>query len=164
MLAVIGPGTAEALAEFHLRPEVQPDFYRAESLAEALAPHVRGKRVAVARASRGREVLAEMLEAAGGQVVQAIVYVSRDVTDPHPEIVDALTTSRIDWTTVTSSAIARSLVRLFGDALRHTKLAAISPLTAAVLTELGHPPTVVAADYTGDGILAAILAAESGKL
>ena len=104
-----------------------------------------------------------MLEAAGGQVVQAIVYVSRDVTDPHPEIVDALTTSRIDWTTVTSSAIARSLVHMFGDKLRKTKLAAISPLTAEVLTEQGYAPAVVAGAYTMDGIIEAILASRQVK-
>ena len=163
-LAAIGPATVEALAEYHLRADVCPDEYRAEALAAALAPHARGKRFFLARASRGREVLAEMLAAAGASVTQAVVYESRDVAAPDPDVLEALTAGRIDWTTVTSSAIGRSLVRLFGDALRHTKLAAISPLTAEVLTELGHPPTVVAADYTGDGILAAILAAESGKL
>ena len=49
---------------------------------------------------------------------------------------------------------------MFGDALRNTKLVAISPLTAEVLAELGHPAAAVAATYTGDGILNAILAAE----
>ena len=66
---------------------------------------------------------------------------------------------RIDWTTVTSSAIARSLVAMFGESLRKTRLAAISPLTAEVLAELGHPPAVVAETYTTDGLVDAILAA-----
>jgi uroporphyrinogen III methyltransferase/synthase len=102
-----------------------------------------------------------MLTAAGGVVTQAVVYESRDVAEANPEVVAALTAGSIDWTTVTSSAIARSLVGMFGDSLRQTKLAAISPLTAEVLTKLGHPPTTVATEYTADGILAAILAAES---
>lgn len=114
-----------------------------------------------AAASRGREVLAEMLTAAGGLVRQAVVYKSTDVTTPSPEIVEALNAGRIDWTTVTSSAIARSLVNLFGDALRNTKLVAISPVTADVLAEHGHPAAAVAATYTGDGILNAILATRS---
>ena len=53
---------------------------------------------------------------------------------------------KIDWITVTSSAIARSVVRLFGDDLKRSRLAAISPLTAEVLsdgqllmTDLGRP-------------------------
>jgi uroporphyrinogen III methyltransferase/synthase len=99
-----------------------------------------------------------MLTAAGGKVRQAVVYESRDVTTPNPEVLEALDAGKIDWTTVTSSAIARSLVNLFGDALKHTKLVAISPVTAGVLAELGHPATAVAETYTGEGILNAILA------
>jgi uroporphyrinogen III methyltransferase/synthase len=161
-LAAIGPATVEALAEYHLTADICPNTYRAEALAEALAPHARGRSVFLARASRGREVLAELLTAAGGNVTQAVVYESRDVVEPDTDVLAALMAGHVDWTTVTSSAIARSLVRMFGDALRHTKLVAISPLTAEVLTELGHPPAVVAADYTGEGIVAAILASRDG--
>ena len=162
-LAAIGPATVGALAQFHLKADLQPDAYRAEALADALAPHVHGTRVFLARASRGREVLAEMLTAAGATVEQAVVYESRDVEAPDAEVAEALASCQIRWTTVTSSAIARSVVRLFGDSLRKTRLAAISPLTAEVLAELGHPPSVVAESYTTEGILAAIFAAESAK-
>jgi uroporphyrinogen III methyltransferase / synthase len=158
-LAAIGPATLDALAEYHLRADVQPDTYRAEAIAEALAPQVAGKRMCLARASRGREVLSELLTAAGAKVEQAVVYESRDVTAPNPEIAELLAAGQIDWTTVTSSAIARSLVHLFGGALRNTRLAAISPLTAEVLTELGYPPAIVAASYTTEGIVDAILSA-----
>jgi len=159
-LAAIGPATVDALKEFHLRADLCPDVYRAEALAEALAPLARGRRVLLARASRGRETLAESLAAAGAAVEQAVVYNSRDVAAPDSDISAALAAGRIDWTTVTSSAIARSLVRLFGEALHKTQLAAISPITAEVLAELGHRPAVVAEDYTAEGIVAAILAAE----
>jgi uroporphyrinogen III methyltransferase/synthase len=163
-IAAIGPATVEALAEYHLRADVQPAGYRAEALAELLGPEARGRRVFLARASRGREVLAEMLAAAGAMVEQAVAYESRDVDMPDPDVAAALAAGRIDWTTVTSSAIARSLARLFGAALHNTKLAAISPLTAEVLTELGHPPAVVADQFTTAGVVAAILAAESRRI
>jgi uroporphyrinogen III methyltransferase / synthase len=163
-LAAIGPATVEALHEYHLKADVCPNEYRAEALAAALAPLAKGKKIFVARASRGREVLAEMLAAAGAAVTQAVVYDSRDVTAPNPEVLESLTAGRVNWTTVTSSAIARSLVNLFGDNLRHTRLVAISPVTAEVLAGLGHPAAAVAVTYTGDGILNAILAAESTGL
>lgn len=163
-LAAIGPATVDALAEYHLRADVQPSTYRAEALAEVLAPDARGQRFLLARASRGREALAQMLTAAGGVVEQAVVYESRDVAAPEVEVAEALDAGRIDWTTVTSSAIARSLVHLFGEGLRKTRLAAISPLTAEVLTDLGHPPALVAETYTTAGIVAAILATEGHKL
>jgi uroporphyrinogen III methyltransferase/synthase len=162
-LAAIGPGTAAALAEFHLKADVQPDTYRAESLAESLAPITRDKKVLLIRASRGREVLAEMLTAAGATVEQVVVYESRDVETANEDIAHALAAGNIDVTTVTSSAIAHSLVRLFGDNLRKTRLAAISPVTAATLTELGFAPAIVAVTYTTEGLVDAILAAKSGK-
>ncbi|HEX5471799.1 MAG TPA: uroporphyrinogen-III C-methyltransferase [Lacipirellulaceae bacterium] len=158
-LAAIGPATVAALAQFHLKADVQPDMYRAEVLAEALIPQVRDKRVLLARASRGREVLAEMLAAAGAMVEQVVVYESRDVTTPNEDVAHALAEGRIDYTTVTSSAIARSLVNLFGDHLRKTHLAAISPLTASILSNHGFSPAIVAKTFTTDGVVDAILAA-----
>jgi uroporphyrinogen III methyltransferase/synthase len=159
-LAAIGPATVDALAEYHLLADVVPASYRAEALAEALAPHASGQRFFLARASRGREVLAEMLTAAGADVTQAVVYESRDVRQPNPAVLEALAAGRVDWTTVTSSAIARSLVKLFGDALCRTQLVAISPLTADILSDQGFAPMLVADEYTIDGITRAILAAE----
>ena len=110
------------------------------------------------RASRGREVLAERLTAAGGVVGQVVVYSSTDVTEAEPDVAEALSAGRIDWITVTSSAIARSLAALFGRQLRRSRLASISPITSGVLRELGYPPAVEAAPYTTDGLIEAVLA------
>jgi uroporphyrinogen III methyltransferase/synthase len=160
-LAAIGPGTADALAEYHLHADLQPPEFRAEALAEALLPQAAGKRLLLLRASRGREVLAETLVAAGAEVRQAVVYESVDVAQLDPEVRAALHDGRIDWITVTSSAIARSLVALLGEDLRRAKLAAISPLTAGVLAEHGFNASAVASPYTTAGLVDAILAAES---
>jgi uroporphyrinogen III methyltransferase/synthase len=163
-LAAIGPGTAAALARFHLKADLQPDTYRAEALAESLAPDARGKNFLLLRASRGREVLAELLTAAGAVVEQVVVYESRDVPTANDDIAHELAAGTIDITTVTSSAIAHGLVRLFGDNLRKTRLAAISPLTASVLTELGFPPAIVAKTYTTEGLVDSILSTKLGNV
>jgi uroporphyrinogen III methyltransferase/synthase len=160
-IAAIGPATAECLASYHLVADVQPNEYRAEALAESLLPAAQGQRVLLVRASRGREVLAETLAAAGADVTQVVAYESRDVTTPDAEAAASLAAGRVDWITVTSSAIARSLAALFGDHLRQAKLAAISPLTAGVLADAGYPAAAVAGTYTATGLVAAILAAES---
>jgi uroporphyrinogen III methyltransferase/synthase len=156
-LAAIGPGTAEVLADFRLRADLVPDEFRAEALAEALTA-TEGRRLLLIRASRGREVLAEQLRAAGREVDQVVTYCSRDVAQPLPEIAAALAAGEIDWVTVTSSAIARSLAALFGDQLHQTKLASISPVTSATLRELGFHPAVEAAEYTMAGLAGAIVA------
>jgi uroporphyrinogen III methyltransferase/synthase len=156
-LAVMGPGTEEELARYHLKIDLKPANYRAEALAAALSETARGQRFLLARASRGREVLPEQLIAAGGIVEQVVVYTSRDVEQPDPEIGASLAAGRIDWITVTSSAIARSLVRMFGDELRKTKIVSISPVTSATLRQLGHEPAAEAREYTMEGVVQAIL-------
>ncbi len=160
-LAAIGSATASALAERDLNVDIEPDEYRAEALATALAPAAKGQQFLLLRASRGREVLAESLSQAGADVEQVVVYKSSDVATPDEAIVETMQAGHIDWVTVTSSSTARSLVNLFGEALAKTKLVAISPLTGGVLAELGYPPAAVAEEFTGDGVVEAILRAGS---
>ena len=158
-LATIGPGTAEELARYHLKTDLQPDQFRAEALAEALAGEAQGKRFLLARASRGREVLAEQLQAAGGEVEQIVVYQSDDVPLADEDVAKLLAEGQIDWITVTSSAIALSLTTMFGDDLRQARLASISPVTSATLRQLGLEPTVEASQFTMSGVVKAILRA-----
>lgn len=156
-LACIGPGTAEALSRYHLTADLIPEEFRAESLAASLSKHVAGRRVLLVRASRGREVLAQQLSAAGGRVDQVVTYISRDAQHVDPAIHQRLRQGRIDWITVTSSAIARSLANLFGDELRHTRLVSISPITTATLADLGFQVAAEADTYTMEGVVQAIL-------
>lgn len=157
-LAVIGPATADELRRYHLRADLVPRQYCAEALAEALAGDARTRRFLLVRASRGRELLAEQLAAAGGEVDQIVAYRSVDEQKPRPEVSAAMAAGQLDWTTVTSSAIARSLVALFGEGLQKTRLASISPITSAALKELGLEPAIEATEYTTDGLVDAMMA------
>lgn len=160
-LAAIGPGTAEELACYRLKADHVPNQYRAEALAELLMAEAAGKRFLLARASRGREVLAEQLVEAGGLVDHVVVYRSIDVAAADPDVAAALARGKIDWITVTSSAIARNLVAIFGEGLHRSKLGSISPVTSGTLRELGLEPAVEAAEYTMAGLAAALAAAET---
>lgn len=155
-LAAIGPATSEALAAYHLRADLQPARFHAEDLAAALVQCAAGQRFLLARASRGREVLAEELQAAGGQVEQVVVYESTDVQVPYPEVLEQLRAGRVDWVTVTSSAIARSLSQLFGAELERAKLVSISPLTSTTLRDMGLRPAAEAREATMASVIAAI--------
>ena len=88
-----------------------------------------------------------------------MAYSTIEATRADPEVLAALTEGRIDWVTVTSSAIARSLAALFGGALGRGRLASISPVTSAVLRGLGYQPSAEADEYTMAGLVAAIVAA-----
>jgi len=171
-LAAIGPATAEELRRYHLQADLVPGEYRAEALADELVgrccsvrstagPTVGSTatpRFLLARASRGRELLAERLTAAGAAVDQIVVYSSTDVERADEDVAAAMSAGQIDWVTVTSSAIARSLVAMFGEQLRGCKLASISPVTSETLRQLGHEPAVEATQYTTEGLVEAILA------
>ena len=156
-LAVVGSGTAERLRTYHLQADLVPPQFNAESLAGALAGEAQGRRFLIVRADRGRQTLADELTAAGAKVDQLVAYCSMDVEEPQPEVTDALSADGIDWITVTSPATARSLVRLYGQVLRNARLASISPLTSAELTELGHKPAAEASPHTVDGVVDAIV-------
>lgn len=156
-IAAIGPTTTSELENYHLHADLVPSEFRAEALADSLRAEAAGKRFLLIRASRGREVLAEQLSAAGATVEQVVAYRSSDVEQADETIAARLAAGTIDWITVSSSSIARSLVKLFGENIRRAKLASISPVTSATLRELGFEPTVEAQVFTAAGLAEAIL-------
>lgn len=157
-LAAIGPGTAAALREQHLVPDVvAAEPYQAETLADAALALPGGGSILLVRASRGRETLAETLRAAGRKVEQVVFYESEDVEAAEEAIVDRMREGEIDYVVATSSMIARSLVRQYGEALKKAKLVSISPLTSRTLDELGHPASLEASTATMRGIVEALL-------
>lgn len=156
-IATMGPGTTSELGRYQLRSDCQPSEFRAEELADALCPMVTNKRCLLIRASRGREVLAERLTQAGASVEQVVTYSSSDAIENREAFQSLIESRQIDWVTVTSSAIAKSLVAGFGDVLKSVKLVSISPITSQTLRELGYEPAVEAEEYSMDGIVNSLI-------
>ncbi len=154
-IAVVGSGTDFAVQKrIGRRADVLPELFAAEGVLEHLTHDAsKGKRFLLLRASRGRDVLKRTLTETGGVVTEIVVYRSVDVQEALPENIERMRRGEVDWTTVTSSAIARSLVRLFGDVLRQTRLVSISPITSDTLRELGFPPALEAKTASMDGIV-----------
>ncbi|WP_145343149.1 uroporphyrinogen-III C-methyltransferase [Rosistilla ulvae] len=155
-IAAVGDRTAEALQGYGLRADLVPADFEAESLAASLSPQAAGKQVLSVRASRGRDVLRQHLADAGASVREVVAYQNRDVIDADAKIRQQMADGQIDWTTVTSSAIARSLVQMFGESLHQTKLASLSPVTSQTLKGLGFSVACEAEHYTIDGLVKAI--------
>jgi uroporphyrinogen III methyltransferase/synthase len=132
-------------------------------LAEQMKAGIGGKRVLFVRANRGRDVVPRQLAAAGAEVTQVEVYRSVDVTQAAAHITELLRSEKIDWITVTSSAIARSLHAMFGALLEKCQLVSISPITSSTLRELGLPIAAEAKEATMRGIVAAIVRAEGDR-
>jgi uroporphyrinogen III methyltransferase / synthase len=118
-VAAIGPGTARALREHGIEPDVVPERFVAESLVEALEG-VQARRALIARAREARELLPEALRARGMQV---------DVLDLYETLAEPLREEELrralgaDYITFTSS----STVRFFLQAARGQATASTSP-------------------------------------
>jgi uroporphyrinogen III methyltransferase/synthase len=161
-LAAIGPGTADALAEFHLKVDLVPAEFRSESLAAALTKKAGGQRILLARADRGREVLrAELAKVA--TVDQVAVYRQVDAATGDGPVQDAIRRGDVDFVTLTSSSIARAFLRSLDEAAAtrvrsgDVRLATISPVTSAAVKGMGYAVAAEAREYTIDGLIAAVL-------
>jgi uroporphyrinogen III methyltransferase/synthase len=161
-LAAIGPATAEALREYHLEPDLVPDEFCSESLADSLKKVAAGQRVLLARADRGRELLREEL-ASVAEVEQIAVYSQVDADINQDPIFDWLRRGEIDYVTLTSSNIARAFARALDAPCRariesgQVGLVTISPVTSAAVRELGLPIAAEAKEYTSEGIVQALM-------
>ena len=159
-LAAIGPGTADALARYHLRADLVPDAYRSEALAETLSVRAAGQKILLARADRGRAVLKDELSKVAA-VDQVPVYRNVDAESLPDDVLGRISDGTVDWITLTSSAIATRLHGLLAGPVQarighEIKLASLSPVTTATLSRLGWRAEVEAAVYTWEGLVQAL--------
>jgi len=159
----IGKATCGALSARGIEALAVPGKSDSNSVADFLIDPVnRGGEggILIVRADRGSDLLRDRLKESQIEFEQVVAYRSIDRETVSAESIQAMKAGEIDWVTVTSSAIAGSLARLFGDALKQTKLASISPTTSAALRDLGYSPASEATDYNMPGIVQAIIAAQ----
>jgi uroporphyrinogen-III synthase len=160
-LAAVGATTAVACSELlGLQPDVVPEKFVAEALAEALSG-LQGQRVLLAQAEMARHVLRNHLQSIGAQVDSVVSY----RTIPASGGVDLgplLAAGDIHAITFTSSSTVRFFVQRIGaDALEHARravIACIGPITAKTAEEAGLPPTIEAEPSTIEGLISALVA------
>ena len=156
-VAVIGPGTARALAGHGIRADVVPERFVAESLVEALAP-LPVSRALVVRASEARDVLPDALRARGAEVEVLPLY----ETVAEPLTAPTLAAARgADYITFTSSSTVRFFLEAAGGEAGlapATRVVSIGPVTTGTLAEAGLTPDVEAERHDIDGVIEAILA------
>jgi uroporphyrinogen III methyltransferase / synthase len=160
-LAVIGPGTAAALAATNLVADLVPERFVAESLLEAFPapPDGRTGRVLLARAAVARDVLPAGLRDSGWDVdvVEAYRTVPVGLTDDQLHDVAAA-----DAITFTSSSTVQHFVAAAGAGAVPPVVACIGPVTAATARDLGLDVTVEAPVHTIDGLVDALVDALGG--
>lgn len=152
-LCAIGPATRLALETLHLKVDLMPKEYVAESVIEAFASEeLQGKRILLPRAAVARDLIPKELTARGATV--EVVEAYRTVV---PNNVPAWTDA--DWITFTSSSTVKNFLALAGkDRLAGVKIASIGPVTSDTARMHGLDVTVEAHEHTLDGLVRTIVA------
>ena len=155
-IAVIGPGTAAALARRGLRADLVPERFVAESLLDAF-PAGTG-RVLLARAAAARDVLPAGLGRKGYEVELLAVY----RTEPAPADPDALARLRaggVDAITFTSSSTVDNFCDAVGAPLPDPQpsVVSIGPVTSETARARGLCVDVEADPHTIDGLVEALV-------
>jgi uroporphyrinogen III methyltransferase / synthase len=156
IVAAIGPGTAQALAEHGIAADVVPERFVAEALVEALADiDVKGRKVLVARADEARDVLPDALRERGAEVdVVALYETVREA--PDPEAVEAAQSA--DYVTFTSSSTVRNLTEALGDRFPNgARIVSIGPITSQAARDAGLEVHIEAERHDIDGLVDALL-------
>jgi uroporphyrinogen III methyltransferase/synthase len=158
-VAAIGPATAAALERRGVRPEVVPEEYVAEAVADALTGQaaIAGRRVLLPRAAGARQVLPERLRAAGAEVDEVIAYESRPDPDGIAALKDGLQRGAFDMITFTAASTVNHFVEVAGADSGEARVAVIGPITAAAAQAAGLAVDVIAREYTEEGLLQAIV-------
>ncbi len=162
-LAVIGTATAQALREHGLVADVVPDDFRAEGLVASLSPLVHpGHLLLLPRAQEAREVLPqEMINR--GVVVHVVPSYKTVSPTKLPAVTEAaLKNGDVDVLTFASSSTVTNFVRMIG---RHhlqklaatAVIAAIGPVTAKTLENLGLRAAIQPETYTIPALTQAIV-------
>jgi len=159
-VVAIGPKTAEALEELCVKVDYIPDEFVAEAVVDQFPEDVRGKRILLARGGSAREVLPEKLTALGADVTVATVYETELEDSDAADVKRMLADGEIDTIAFTSSSTVRNFIELIGGSESvpdSVIIACIGPITSRTAEEAGLKPTVVATEYTIEGLTQALV-------
>ena len=171
-IAVIGPGTAAALAEHGITADVVAKEYRGEGLAKAMLDAMPAskesgpRRVLVARAKQAREALPEALRAGGCEVDVVPVYETRPASPALLARIRALLETKdqrpVDAITFTSASTVHGFCDAVGEDVAAlvkrsgAVVASIGPITTDAARSRGIEVTTTATTYTLEGVMAAL--------
>ncbi|MFN2589987.1 MAG: uroporphyrinogen-III synthase [Actinomycetota bacterium] len=160
-IAVVGAGTARALADRGVRPHLIPPTFTTESLAEAMPPGP--GRVLLARADIASPELEARLESKGWSADRITAY-RTELEDELPDDVErALRGEAVDAVTFTSASTVRGFLRMAArlppEALAgpgRPAVVCIGPITASEVRAAGLVVDAVARPHTIDGLMEAL--------
>ena len=163
-ICAIGPATRRAVEELHLKVDLMPEEYVAESLVRAFSDQtLSGKRVLLPRAAVARDLIPAELTNLGARI--DVVEAYRNLVPPGAaerarQVFSA--SQKPDWITFTSSSTVKNLLSFAGrEALHGIRIASIGPVTSETARTHGLTVDAEAKQYTLDGLIESILEVQS---
>jgi uroporphyrinogen III methyltransferase/synthase len=155
-ICAIGPATAAAVAALHLKVDLMPAEYVAESVVAAFEKiPLEGARVLLPRAAVARDLIPKELEKLGARV--QVVEAYRTVKPENASWPESL---HPDWVVFTSSSTVENFYALFGsEILNGVRVASIGPVTSATARRLGLRVDVEPEEHTTHAVVKAIVSA-----
>jgi len=165
-IAAVGPATAASLRRHFLQPDLLPERFTTEALAEAFRtrPDIAGSRVLLFRADLAGSRLTQALQDLGARCTEVTAYRVKLPAALPDKFLKDLRAAAIHWITLTSASTFRNLLALLGQdgytLLKSVKLASIGPATSQAIRQAGLQPTVEATQHTLAGLVDAMIAYE----
>jgi uroporphyrinogen-III synthase len=153
-IAVVGPGTAEALQAHGRKPDLVPNSFTTLALGEVFPPG--SGEVLLARADAASSELDEAVRAKGWTPVRVEAY--RTVLEERlpDEARAALGAGRVDAVAFTSASTVKGFVGAAGRVPHGLPVVCIGPVTAAAAREAGMDVVAEADPHTVQGLAEAI--------
>jgi len=167
-VVAIGSETAKRLSSAGVAVTLVPGRFQAEGILESLKPaDLVGKRVLIPRAAKARDVLPDTLRQWGAHVDVVEAYRTVAPAFDAAAIRQRLHQGEVDLVTFTSSSTVSNFVQLCGGGslasiVGRALVASIGPITAQTIEELGGQVTVLAREFTIDGLVNALVDHFSG--
>ena len=164
-IAAIGPATAARIREFHLKVDLQPAEYVAESVVKAFetAGSFENLRILVVRPEQARDILPQELTKLGAIVDVAIAYRTVPETADVTGAVERFRAEGADLITFTSSSTVENFLAMKLPWPADLKTASIGPVTSETLRANGLKADIEARRHDIPGLIEAIRKHYVGK-
>jgi len=162
-IGVIGPKTQEALQARGVNPDLVPETYQSEGLAEKLAGYpMQGKKVLIPRPRVAGDDLSKRLQGLGAIVEEVEAYLTRKPEYGQDTLRKLLQTGSFDLITFTSPSTVNNFIEICRDSDIYEEIlvietACIGPVTGKRATEQGFSVAIVPDEYTIDSLAEAIV-------
>lgn len=160
--AAVGPATARAAEDNGLRVIHTATGFRGADLAREMAQELTGKCVLLPRSDRARPDLPAALRAAGADVVDVIAYRTLSPAPADGRVMKRVREGAVDVLTFASPSAFHHLSEELGterlrELAQSVAFAAIGPVTAHTIREVGLPVAIESAESTAGGLVKAMV-------